>query len=103
MKQTKTNLMFDGSIYKAILFISLPIIFANILQTVYQLIDTYWVGRLGTEAVAAVSLSFPILFFLSSLAMGLTTAGSILVSQYNGQKSKQKTSLATGQTLSLVV
>ena len=100
--KTKNNYILEGSIIKALLMISLPIIFANVLQTVYQLIDTFWVGRLGTEAVAAVSLSFPILFFLSSIAMGLTMAGSILVAQYNGKGNKEYVSLATGQTLSLV-
>ena len=66
--------LLNGSITKSLLIIAVPIIFANILQTVYQLIDTFWVGRLGVEAVAAVSLSFPILFFLMSLAMGLLMA-----------------------------
>lgn len=100
--KNKKNYILEGSIIKALLVISLPIIFANVLQTVYQLIDTFWVGRLGTEAVAAVSLSFPILFFLSSIAMGLTMAGSILVAQYNGKGNKEYVSLATGQTISLV-
>jgi Na+-driven multidrug efflux pump len=44
--------------------LAIPIIFASLLQTVYNLTDTFWVGRLGADSVAAVSISFPIIFFL---------------------------------------
>jgi putative MATE family efflux protein len=96
------NKMLRGSITKSLLAIAVPIIFANILHTLYQLIDTFWVGRLGTEAVAAVSLSFPILFLMMSLALGLVTASSILVAQYNGKGNQEKVSYTTGQSFSLV-
>ena len=95
--------LLNGSITKSLLMVAVPIIFANILHTVYQLIDTFWVGRLGVEAVAAVSLSFPILFFLMSLAMGLLTASSILVAQYNGKGDHDKVSSTVGQSLSLII
>ncbi|MFH0776535.1 MAG: MATE family efflux transporter, partial [Patescibacteria group bacterium] len=48
-------------------------------------------------------LSMPIIFFLQSLAMGLTLAGSILVAQFNGRGEKQQVARATGQTISFVV
>lgn len=102
MKEKKGNKLLEGSITKSIFTISIPIIFANVLQTVYQLIDTFWVGRIGTSAVAAVSLSFPLLFFITSLAMGLAVAGSILVAQYNGRNDKEKVSFITGQTFSVI-
>jgi putative MATE family efflux protein len=54
------------------------------------------------EAVAAVSLSFPILFFLTALAMGFATGGGILVAQYNGRGDKRSVARTTGQTFSLV-
>lgn len=95
--------MQKGSILKAILTISIPVILANLLQTVYQLIDTFWVGRMGTDAVASVSLSFPILFFLMSGAMGFAMAGSILVAQYNGKGNTRKLTMTVGQTFSLVL
>jgi MATE family, multidrug efflux pump len=102
MKNKRKELL-SGSILKSILAISIPIIIANALQTVYQLIDTFWVGRLGIGAMAAVSLSFPILFFLASLATGLTVAGTILIAQYNGKGNTRKVSLAVGQSFSLVI
>jgi len=91
-----------GSILKALITLSLPIIFANIFSTVYQLTDTFWVGRLGEEAVAAVSLAFPITFFLSALTIGLASAGSILVAQYKGKKDQKSIDFTSAQTVSLM-
>jgi len=96
------NKLLEGSILKSLLVLSIPIIFANILQTAYQLIDTFWVGRLGSVAVAAVSVSFPILFFLISAGMGLTIAGAILVAQYKGKKSNKDINHVSSQTILLI-
>jgi len=82
--QDTPNLI-QGSITRALLTLAIPIVFANLLQTAYQLTDTFWVGRLGADAVAAVSLSFPVLFFLISLGIGLAVAGTILVAQNKGR------------------
>ncbi|WP_255364188.1 MATE family efflux transporter, partial [Alcanivorax sp. HI0044] len=80
-----TPSLIQGSITRALLTLAIPIVFANLLQTAYQLTDTFWVGRLGADAVAAVSLSFPVLFFLISLGIGLAVAGTILVAQNKGR------------------
>ena len=44
----------EGSIVGALVRLSIPIVMANILATAYQMTDTFWVGRLSAEAVAAV-------------------------------------------------
>lgn len=88
-----------GPITKTLISLSVPIVFANILQTAYQLTDTFWVGRLGKEAVAAVSLSFPIIFLLISLGGGLSIAGTILVAQYRGQQDTKQIDHVSAQTL----
>ncbi|MEJ2187293.1 MAG: MATE family efflux transporter [Gemmatimonadota bacterium] len=69
----------QGSILRVLVALAIPIVATNVLQTLYQLIDTFWVGRLGAAAVAAVSLSFPVLFLLIALGVGMTVAGAILV------------------------
>ncbi len=91
----------EGSILKSLVGLSIPIIFANILQTAYQLTDTFWVGRLGTVAVAAVSISFPIIFLIVSLGGGLTMAGTILVAQYKGKEDIKSVNHITSQTFLL--
>lgn len=93
----------EGSIIKSIFQLSVPIILANLLQTIYQLTDTFWVGRLGAEAVAAVSLSFPITFLMLSLGGGLFIAGSILVAQYKGKKNLDQVDYVSAQTLLMLI
>ncbi len=99
----KINNLTEGPILKSLVTLSIPIIFANILQTAYQLTDTFWVGRLGTVAVAAVSISFPIIFLIISLGGGLAIAGTILVAQYKGKNNKEVVNYITAQTLLMVV
>jgi len=100
--KNKNNLT-EGPILKSLIGLSVPIIFANILQTAYHLTDTFWVGRLGTVAVAAVSISFPFIFLIISLGGGLALAGTILVAQYKGKEDKKAVNHVTSQTLLLVV
>ena len=100
--KTKNNLT-EGSILKSLVTLAVPIIFANLLQTAYQLTDTFWVGRLGTNAVAAVSISFPIIFLIISLGGGLAMAGTILVAQYKGREDKKAIDHITSQTMLMVV
>jgi putative MATE family efflux protein len=83
--------------------LAVPIVATNVFQSLYQLIDTFWVGRLGAEAVAAVSLTFPILFFMISLGGGMAVAGAILVAQTFGAGDQEAVDHAAGQTLLVVV
>ncbi len=89
----------EGSISKALITLAIPIIFTNLLQTAYQLIDAFWIGRLGSNAVAAVSISFPVIFFIMSLGMGVSIAGSILVAQFKGRKDVNAVNHISTQTL----
>jgi len=74
-----------GSIPRHILAFSLPMFVGNLLQALYNTVDSFWVGRfLGPEALGAVSVSFPIIFALVSLVMGLTMASTTMVAQYRG-------------------
>lgn len=92
----------EGSIYKALFSLALPIVLANVLQTTYQLIDTFWLGRLGADAVAAVSVGFPILFLVLSLGAGLTVAGTVVVSQYKGAGNQRQVDYSASQTLLVI-
>jgi putative MATE family efflux protein len=77
----------QGNILRHLVFFSLPILAGNLLQALYHTVDSFWVGRfLGPEALAAVSISFPIVFTLISLIIGFTIATTTMVSQYAGAK-----------------
>lgn len=102
MKSQK-NKFTEGKILNSLISLALPIIFANILQTTYQLIDTFWLGRLGANAVAAVSLSFPILFLVLSIGSGLTLAGTVMVSQYKGAENQKMVDFSSSQSVFLIL
>jgi MATE family, multidrug efflux pump len=91
-----------GSILRVLLALSIPIVATNVLQSLYQLTDTFWVGRLGADAVAAVSLSFPIIFFMISAGGGMSVAGAVLVAQMFGARDQEGADHAAGQTLTVV-
>src|SRR5690554_4164331 len=92
----------EGKILSSLVSIALPIIFSNVLQSMYQLIDTFWLGRLGANAVAAVSLSFPILFLILSLGGGLTLAGSVIVAQAKGARNQKNVNYSSSQTVFVI-
>src|SRR5690606_11507624 len=101
-RQIRPNKFTEGNILRSLSSLAFPIIMANILQTMYQLIDTFWLGRLGANAVAAVSLSFPILFLILALGGGLTLAGTVIVSQYKGAGNQKMIDYSSSQTVIVI-
>ena len=97
------NKLLQGPILRSLLTLAIPIVAANILQSAYQLIDAFWVGRLGGAAVAAVSLSFPVMFLMFAVGAGLSIAGSTLIAQYVGAGNYKMVGHVAGQTLVMVI
>lgn len=93
----------EGPIVSSLLKLAIPIVIANILQSAYQITDTFWVGRLSTEAVAAISLSFPISFLLMAIGGGLPMAGTVLIAQYKGKGDTDAVNHVAAQTLILIM
>jgi len=95
----------SGAIAWPLVYLSLPIVVTNLLQTAYNLSDTFWVGRYSTDALAAITFSFPLVFLMFALAMGLAIAGSVLVAQNVGGDDERQASYTASQTVtfSLVV
>lgn len=79
-----------GSIPKHVIYFSLPMFAGNILQALYNTVDSVWVGQfLGKGALGAVSVSFPLIMALLAMVMGLTMATTTLVAQYRGPAVKR--------------
>jgi putative MATE family efflux protein len=95
--------MTTGAITPKLFELSWPLVLGNLLQTVYNLADMFWVGKVGTDAVAAVSLMFPTAWLFVSVAMGITAAAVALVSQHVGAGEDRKADHAVGQTVLLTV
>jgi putative MATE family efflux protein len=97
------KVILEGSIGRALLALSIPIILGNLLQTGYQLTDAFWVGRLGAPAVAAVAVSFPVTFLVIALGSGFAMAGAVLIAQYVGAGRQDMVDHLAGQTMMMVL
>ncbi|NLG86618.1 MAG: oligosaccharide flippase family protein, partial [Firmicutes bacterium] len=75
----------EGSIPRHLIMFATPMFLGNLLQALYNTVDSFWVGQfLGPQALAAVSVGFPIIFALIAMVTGITMATTTLVSQYFG-------------------
>lgn len=93
----------EGSIPKQLLQFTWPMLAGNALQALYNMVDSFWVGRfMGPAGLAAVSISFPIIFALISLVIGLTMATTTLVSQYFGAKDERMVKRAVNNSFTLL-
>lgn len=94
----------EGSILQHIVLFSWPMLVGNLLQALYNTVDSFWVGRfIGPEALGAVSVSFPIIFGLVALIMGLTMATTTMVSQYRGARDEVRVRRTIANSLVLVL
>ena len=78
-----------GDPKKAILKLSIPMIIAMSVQTVYNLVDALWVSGLGPDALAAVGLFFPFFFILIAIATGIGVGAGAALSRRIGAKDKE--------------
>lgn len=89
-----------GNEIKQIIYFAIPMLLGNLLQTLYNTVDSIWVGKgVGEKGLAAVTVSFPILFMLISLIMGVTMGSSIIISQYFGAKDYENVKKSINTTL----
>lgn len=95
--------MTGGPMLGVILRVAGPIAFASLAQSVQQIVNAIFVGRLGAEAIAAVAASGPTFYVLLSLGSGLSTAGAILVAQNMGAGRTDRVDHVAAQTLLMVI
>lgn len=89
----------EGALLKPLLVLSLPIVASQLMQVTYNLADTFWVGRLGQDAVSALSFSFPPVFVLIGAGGGFAAAGTVLVAQHTGAGNEAEVRAVAGQTV----
>ncbi|NPA75287.1 MAG: MATE family efflux transporter [Euryarchaeota archaeon] len=84
-----------------------PMMLSSLLQTLYNLADMFWLGRLPEDqakiAVAAINFTWPMIFFFISFAGGLGRGGIPIISQYIGANQRDKANHYTGQIFSVVI
>lgn len=92
--------LINESVGRSLLHLSIPIVILNLLRTIYNLTDAFWVGRLSSDALAAIGFGFPLVLVFMSVGMGISVAGSVLVAQYEGNENQEMVNYSASQTLS---
>jgi putative MATE family efflux protein len=95
----------DGSVGSHLVKLSLPMLFNILTVVAFNLTDTYFVAQLGTNELAAMSLTFPVIATLASLTMGLGDGAAAVVAIAIGEGDLQKVRRLTtnGLVLSLII
>lgn len=85
----KTIDMTRGEPLGLIVRFSLPLLVGNAFQQLYNMVDSWVVGQfVGTTALAAVGIAFPVVFLLSSLFIGLSIGASVMIAQFIGSEDR---------------
>jgi len=85
----------EGEEGRLILYFTMPMLLGNVFQQLYSIVDSIIVGNyLGKAALAAVGASYPIIFALISLVVGITMGTTIVIAQFFGAKQYDKVKLA---------
>jgi len=89
----------QGSIPKAVILLSIPMILELSLESVFALVDMFFVGKLGPNAIATVGLTESVITLVYSIAIGLSTAATAIVARRIGEKNPEGASHAGAQSL----
>ncbi len=92
-----------GDPKKAILKISLPLVVAMSMQTIYNLADAFWVARVGPEALAAVGFFFPFFFFAMAVSTGIGIGGGSAISRRIGAGDKKGADSVAAHTIVIML
>jgi len=92
-----------GSIRKAVILLSVPMILEMCMESVFAVVDIFFVGRLGKEAVATVALTESVITLVYSVAIGLSMAATALVARRIGEKSPEEAARSAAQAINLAL
>ena len=105
-EKKNTVLMTEGGIFKNLLFFAAPLILGNLLQQMYNAVDSIIVGNyVGSNALAAVGAGASLIYLLIAFSLGASVGAGVIVSQYLGAKDKEGVHKAvhTAMTISIIL
>lgn len=92
-----------GSIQKGIILLAIPMMMEMGMESIFALVDTFFVGQIGNGALTTIGLTEVMMTLVYSIAIGVSTAPMAMVSRFIGEKEPEKAGLAAGQAVLLGV
>src|SRR5580693_3460567 len=90
-----------GSLNRAILLLAVPMVLEMVLESLFGVVDIFWVGRLGANATATVGLTESMLSLVFAVAMGLSLSTTAMVARRIGEKDPEGAAVAGVQAIAL--
>jgi len=97
-QEKKRQKLTEGPITTILINMTIPMIVGMVMMFSFSLVDTFFVSMLGTEALSAISFTFPVTFTIMSLAIGLSIGTSAVVAKYIGRGETEKAKQASTVT-----
>lgn len=93
----------DRTLLKELFRLALPIMAGNFIHSLFNLIDTIFLGRVGKEALSAPAIAMPVIFFFIVFGIGFSIAGTTLIAQSKGKEDLEKADFYLGQMTIFIV
>jgi putative MATE family efflux protein len=91
----------SGSLNRAILLLAIPMVLEMVLESLFAVVDVFWVGRLGADAVATVGLTESLLSLVFAIGLGLSLSTTAMVARRIGEKDPEGAAVAGAQAIFL--
>ena len=103
MKKNNNYSLINDPISKLFIKIAIPSSIGTIFQTLYNIVDTFFAGKISAEALAAIAQTFPVYFIIIALGVGISIGTTSLIANSIGEENNNKASLYLAQSVFLAV